>query len=80
MLSSTIRRTRITNVTEFEVPRDEKIQTISSLANASRSDGHPMDNRLAVILQPVRDAPGFIGGEWGRIVERPDTVLLLTGD
>lgn len=78
MLSTASERTRITSWTEFELPIEDGIPRIYSLASSNADE--PFTARWAEVLQPLRDAPGFLGGEWGRIIECPARVLLLTGE
>ncbi|RFU32841.1 hypothetical protein B7463_g3503, partial [Scytalidium lignicola] len=61
---------------EFQLPIEDDISDVYN----PKVEETEFAIKWREILQPMRDAPGFEGGEWGRIIERPDTILLLTGN
>ena len=64
---------RTTTFTEFDLPSEEDISQVF------QSEGTELVRKWTKVLQPLREAEGWEGGSWGRIVERPQTILLVSG-
>lgn len=69
-------RKYLTSFIEFQLAIDEDV---SEVFDYNKADDD-MSKKWIKIMQPLRTAMGWQGGSWGRIVERPDTVLLLCGE
>lgn len=77
-MSSTTFRTvpqtdRITTFTEFQLPLAVDLSELKLYGESELSV------KWVAILDPLRNARGWKQGSWGRIVERPETVLLVSG-
>jgi len=63
----------ITTITEFQISPDINILELNL------DDGSLLSAKWAKVMNPLRNTPGWKYAQWGRLIERPDTVLLVSG-
>ncbi len=74
-LEPAVRREYITNFIEFQLPVDEDVSGVFDYRKADEE----LSKKWIGIMQPLREAMGWEGAWWGRIIERPHTMLLASG-
>ncbi|KAE9367242.1 hypothetical protein N431DRAFT_472245 [Stipitochalara longipes BDJ] len=62
----------ITTITEFQLSTNVNISEL----NFDKDSG--ISAKWAMTLNPLRNAPGWKHAQWGRLIERPETVLLIS--
>lgn len=70
---TTINPDSIATWTEFRVPEDENLFDIGQGSTPSKSS-----TKWINIMRPLVEAAGHEKSQWGRVIERPDTVILAT--